>query len=405
MLKSGLTTEDIDMAIGVISGAFGGAWLEELIAKRKETPPLLQHPVMIGSASGSFPHLMEVIELSTYLVAFGKDKNISKTILNLKILEQYNDNLFQLAMAYRFKKLGFSTDLEPPIMDGQLGDFQSIKDNIKIMAECSVLHEWTVRETERNAFWTKCVVRLKQLYKSGGNQIIVDIVSKSALSFDTSFDQLEKDIMRAGMGFLKTGTQQKIANDIYEISVATMDPEIKRELDTDARAYFAKTTWDQIISFNYATATIPGDMTSVDLNQQKHQSLLRYKSTVRPEKEYSYSLEDRIDKKISAKTRQLRSHPNDFTSIFFVCVEGKIDEMNKSRVGKRLLTDTFKKIPSLNAVVIANRNLASNLSHRYQGTLFCNPSNPLDSHLFTSVNAIERNMDFVREFRISLNKK
>ncbi len=136
--QSGLTVADIDRAIGVIKSIFGLDWLESLEAKRKDmSNPFVQHPIIIGSASGSFTHLAELIELCLYLVSFKDDPCLSKIIPPMKETSAYSDNLFQLAMAYRFKKLGFNVLLEPPILNGQLGDFSAKFGDMQVMAECT----------------------------------------------------------------------------------------------------------------------------------------------------------------------------------------------------------------------------------------------------------------------------
>lgn len=389
--KSGLTLGDIDRVIGTTQGIFGHEWLQDLIDNRRDTLPIVQHPIMNGCSSGSFQYLMELLELCTCMVAFKDDKELYKIISPLKVLSSYGDNLFQLAIAYRFKRLGFTTTLEPSISNGLLGDFEATKNEIRIMAECTVLREWGVKEEEEKVFW-ECEEKLKKLYKNGADQIVIDVVTKNALTFKT-LENLRDDILKVATEFFKTNQTSKICNNEYDISIYAMDFDTKSKLDADPRVYFKNTGYDHCLSFSLISMRVSGDITSV-LGASAPTSILKYKNLSPPED----PLEDRINKKILGKVKQLKSHPTTHKSILFVDVEDKLEDVDIERVGKRLTNSIFKQIPSLNAVMVTKRTWTG-LGYQYQGTLLANPGNPLNHDLFMEFNTLERDIDFVQEWR------
>ena len=394
--ESGLTTEDIDQVIGVTKSIFGIDWLEDLAVKRKNKSPTSQHPILVGSTSGSFMALMELVELCTYLLAFKDDKNLKIIISSLKQNSSYGDSMFQLASAYRFRKLGFSVELEPSILNGHLADFRATKGDLDIFAECTMLREWGIRVDEREAFF-EGAQKIKRLHKKTIIEMVIDIVSKTVLSFE-NLEEIKKQIEKLGTDFLNSGVEQKAANTSYEISVRKLDEDIREFLDSKRKNIPVEGDWDQVLTFSLAEPKIYGDITTVDLKAIIKQTVIRYKSLVRPEEEFSYSLEDRLDKKIGNKKEQLRSHPNGSLSLLFVGVEDKLEDANNDRIGHRINSNVFSGIKTLNGVFISKREW-NNLRYQHQGTFFNNLSNPFNGHLFDAFNTSERDIDFVKEWR------
>lgn len=398
--RSGLTTEDVEQVLGVAQSLFGKEWLEDLIKVRKETPMFSQHPIMVGSSSGSFNHLIELVEVCTYFVSFKGDKEIMTLIPPIKEVSSYGDVLFQLAMAYRFKKLGFNVILEPAIENGLLADFTATLGDIKVVAECTVLREWRVRVDERDAF-EQCIDKLKKIHKKGGREFSIDIVCKKPLTFET-MDSLRVDIVKVGTDFINTQVAITISTDLYKISITAFTEEIKKLLSSGTKADFKKLgDWDQIASFGLGTQKVGGDITSA-LDNIERECLIRYKSIAPPEEEFAYSLEDKIDKKVGTKTRQLKSHPKDHKSILFVEVEDKLDGLDFDRTVRRLKGSVFKKVPTLSGIFISKRDWSEEIRHQYQGIFISNEENPLNKHLFDAFNSQEVSISFPEEWRSSL---
>ena len=312
-------------------------WLEELASKRKDMPnPFLQHPLILGAASGSFPHLIRLIELCTYLVSFKDAKELTYIISSMRQESSYGDNLFQLAMTYRFQKMGFSTQLEPPILNNLLGDFSAQRDDLRIMAECTVLREWGVQE-EIRAVFMDCCERLKKIYRKSSKYFVLDIQSKTNLTFK-NIQPLRDLIVGVGTEFIRTGNSVEVEDDFYRVTISEMSDEMKIRIEANSQAYYRelgdKEGWDQILGFRIGVARIPGDVTSVEFNSMSSEALMRYKSLISSEDEFIYSLEDKLDKKVDGKLRQLRSHPKDHLSLLFIEVEDKLDGLNFERVHK-----------------------------------------------------------------------
>jgi hypothetical protein len=389
--KSGITSNDIDKVVSTTQGIFGHDWLEDLIKVRQETPPFAQHPIMNGCASGSFTHLMDLIELDTCIVSFKDDKELSKIIPPLKMVSSYNDNFFQLVIAYRFKKLGFITKLEPKIENGLLADFEAVKDDEKIIAECTLLRGWGVREEEQKVFW-ECVFNLRRLYKKGADRIVIDIVSTNALTFET-LKTMRTDIIKVVDGFYKDKKNTKLSNEFYEINIYEVDAETNLKLRTDGETYFKSLKLDYVLSFSLVPPKITGDITSA-VGVAGPTSILKYKNLT----PLIDPLEDRIDKKVRDKFKQLKSHPKGYVSVLFIEVEDKLENADIRRIGNRLL-NVFKEIPSLNAVILTKRNWTTALKHQYQGTVFSNPNNPLSDKLFQDFTLLERDINFINEWK------
>ncbi len=399
--ESVLTIEDIDQVIGMTKSIFGVDWLEDLASERKEQSPTSQHPILVGSSSGSFMALIELVELCTYLMSFKDDKNLLKNIIpTLKNASSYGDSLFQLATAYRFKKLGFSVELEPPILNGCLADFRAIKGDLDIFGECTVLREWGIRTHEREAFF-EASKKIKQFHQKTEEEIVIDIVLKTTLSFE-NLEEIKKQITSLGRSFLKTKTKQIASTDAYEISVTELDDKIRKFLTKQRGNLPREKEWDQIIAFSLAEPKVPGDVTTVDLNAPLKQTVIRYKTLLRPEKEFSYSLEDRLDKKVGEKARQLKSHPKGSSSLLFVNVEDNLKDMDGDRIMHRINKNVFSKIGTLNGVFISKREWEK-LRYNHQGTFINNGANSLNEHLFDAFNTNERDIDFVKEWRTVFN--
>jgi hypothetical protein len=395
---TGLSPGDIDNLMGVIESVFGTEMLDNWKSKQKDYP-LDQHPVIIGSTSGSFEYLVELMELGTYLLSFKSEKEISKLIADLKDASSYGDTVFQLAMAYRFKKLGFSVQLEPPIRNNQLADFVAELGDMRVMCECTVLREWSIWEEQRRAF-AICLNQLRKLYKKGATQIILSIVTKSSLSFKL-LPQIQESIMRVGSQFLRDGQPLTEKSDEYEISIVEMDQETKAALDADARAYYrSQKDWGQQVSFTLGEPAIPGDITTVDLSKSTHESLMRHRSENEPKEQHNYSLEDRLDKKVSSKLKQLGSHPVDCASILCIGVEDKIDGVDWDRVGRRLAGSIFKQVPNLTAILIARNEWLESQKHQYNGLVYKNDTTALYNQvMFDALNVLERDMNPVSEWK------
>lgn len=403
--QSGLKVSDIDQVIGVTKSIFGLDWLESLASKRKDLPnPFDQHPIIIGSCSGSFVHLIELIELCSYLLSFKNDKEIAKIVPSLKKESSYGDCLFQLAMAYRFKKLDFDVVLEPQISNGLLADFHALRGDLSIMAECTVLREWNIRQKQREIF-ADCLNKFKKIHKKTNKRFVLDIVSKKSLSSDT-LQILRDHIMKVGNDFLNNGVRVDIADEDYEISIYEMDDKISEKVDKDSRHYFKELSlqgWDQILSFSIGKASIPGDVTSVDFSRMRSESIMKHKSLITPEEEFEYSLEDRLDKKMLDKLRQIKEHPKGHLSLLFIEVEDKLENADFNRIGKRISRNIFSKVSTLDGVFIAKRNWTADLKHQYQGTFFSNSDNKFNDSLFLGFNIVERDINFIDEWRSLFN--
>ena len=77
----------------------------------------------------------ELMEVGLYLKEFYLDSAITECLNNLKVDKQYESTLFQMAFAYRFRKLGFKVGLEPLTLRGK-SDILLEDENRKYVVEC-----------------------------------------------------------------------------------------------------------------------------------------------------------------------------------------------------------------------------------------------------------------------------
>lgn len=121
-----------------VRGALGSPWVERetKVSERPQVRLSDIHPLYVSLGSARDADVIAVAELAIYLMEFKDDPKIGEAISNLRDGKKYRPTLFELAMAYRWKKGGADIVLEPPIPHG-LADFSAVVDGTTFIIECA----------------------------------------------------------------------------------------------------------------------------------------------------------------------------------------------------------------------------------------------------------------------------
>ena len=123
--KIGVTVAEADEAVSLVIGAFGIDWLNREADNFPESTPMpfrRHHMGGVISTAGE-TQLAEVLELATYLRVLAEVSGVGGLIAGLKA--QFHQALLQVTYAARLKMAGVEhMRLEPPALDGRLGDIR-----------------------------------------------------------------------------------------------------------------------------------------------------------------------------------------------------------------------------------------------------------------------------------------
>jgi hypothetical protein len=118
--------------------ALGSPWVER--QAREASKPQVRfsdvHPLYRNLGNATTGDIVVVAELALYLRAFKDDPRMASVLSNLRSGTKYRPTLFELAMAYRWKRAGARVILEPEIPHG-LADFAAEIDGTSFIAECA----------------------------------------------------------------------------------------------------------------------------------------------------------------------------------------------------------------------------------------------------------------------------
>lgn len=95
------------------------------------------HPLYIWLRSSAEVALVEVAELAKYLAEFRDDPAIEGLLAHLRARADIEPTVFELAMAYRWKRAGATVTLAPILPTGKTADFSAEVDNVVYTAEVS----------------------------------------------------------------------------------------------------------------------------------------------------------------------------------------------------------------------------------------------------------------------------
>jgi len=133
-----ISSSTVDDLTDIFLAAFDRSFLEHVPRKNSRITgeEVIAHPLISAILNESYPlGVAELLELALYLKSFCHDPSIGDILVNLKNPRQYHCTMFQLAMAFRVKKIGTDIRIEPPTMRGK-ADLSFIFNGSKYIGEC-----------------------------------------------------------------------------------------------------------------------------------------------------------------------------------------------------------------------------------------------------------------------------
>ena len=117
----GMLTDRITEACHVVFTAFGDEWLRRELLKvnPKAYGVLAGHPLARAFQTCQPSHVSEIVELATYLKLFASERHMEKLIAALSATEHFENTRFQLAMAYRYRRVGVGVTIDPRTAKGK----------------------------------------------------------------------------------------------------------------------------------------------------------------------------------------------------------------------------------------------------------------------------------------------
>lgn len=123
---------------GIVVSSFGSAWLKRECASLARGRAFHEmHPMFSLLRSGAEVALVEVAEIATYLREFQDDPSFGDVLHHLRAARDFRSAVFELAMAFRWKRAGADIRLGPPLKTGKRADFAAVIDGVDYIVEVS----------------------------------------------------------------------------------------------------------------------------------------------------------------------------------------------------------------------------------------------------------------------------
>lgn len=135
----GLEDAVIRTAFCTVFNAFGDEWLRKELPKcdpKRYGGILAGHPLIHKLRMGQPPQVSEVVELALYLTEFFEEPHFSEIVQRMKDTTHFDNAVFELAVAYRFKKVGCRCVFQPATRGG-IADLHVEHGDHAWVVECS----------------------------------------------------------------------------------------------------------------------------------------------------------------------------------------------------------------------------------------------------------------------------
>jgi hypothetical protein len=135
------------------------------------------HPLYIWLRSSAEAGLVEVAEFATYLKAFENDPSLEDVLAHLRTREDFEPAMFELAMAYRWRRAGATVTLAPSLPGGGKADFGAVVEGINYTVEVSSSPRRMIDPVA--ASFAKTVLKAIRTAASDHDHIAVELVLTS----------------------------------------------------------------------------------------------------------------------------------------------------------------------------------------------------------------------------------
>jgi len=381
LVAAGYRTDDVVSAYEDLYRIFGRQWIERQFARResilkKGGPFFEMHPLLAGMGTYSSPAIVRTLELIHALRVLEKDPELPSLLAQLRAWDQFDHAWYALRIALRFTLLGFDVTLEPNTTDGK-ADILGSRDDLAIGVECVTICQLrgcdeaeAIRaiaddlETGMTPGWV-LEITLKASLTPGVEKRLRALVGK--LLSRPSPTSEETSVASATLR-LPTEEERAALSGPVGLKGARAESEFIRAQWADG--------WNICIA-EKISADDPDDPQTYDPSNMTRLWMLKVRLHEEATVE-SLSPEGEIDKRISAKFRQIKTHPPAWTSAIFLNVPYDLGTLDRERILRRLAGEQPSRCGNLSAVFITQNRWVGQRNY-----LWCAPMVlPAATHFF-----------------------
>jgi len=312
---------------------------------------------------------VQIVELAKYLSELRNQPNINEIIVMLRNKSQFEATRLNLAISYRFLKVGFENlVVEPEIPRGK-GDIQCSYKGDSFIVECSIL----VEDNLERYFTDLLVLRIEKGIKDKVLEVGIEIEFSKRVnnqSIDETIEQIRK--ARHKYGRKENVGQWKGASFISSVAKGR----IFKLSATDRTTKPDMRKWDVVLGLAFRTPKEKGNIYSINLDKQMRTGMIFLKG-LRPKKRPK-SLYERVKKRIESKRSQTHGLDKEFRRLFVFMTEKRVESFDWSKIWDGI-RPSFKAKNNIAGMLFVDRRqtiLDGKIRYAYPQILFHNPYFP-----------------------------
>jgi hypothetical protein len=351
LVAAGYVQSEVVRAYEELYEAFGEDWIEEQFA-RKSGGILDGHPLLAGMGSAGMPQIVQALEVAVILRRFAHDPALPSLVGRLRDWDQFGDVYYALRIGLRFTLIGFRVQLEPETVGGK-ADILAHRDDLHIGIESTAIR-WRFKGRTALDSFNAILHEIKLPPRS-----VLEIVLRRDLTRETELAvcRLIRDLLEKGTGPRRSATSETATVSLrppraQELEVLTRTDDMQPTQESFALMDSVRgRQWDLAIVEGTVRGGDPNDPRTYDVSEVRRESVVKVRFH-RRKRGKQRSLEDKIDRKVSSKLGQIRSHPREWTSALFLNVPYDLDSLDAQRIWRRLAGDQLARCENLSAVFV-----------------------------------------------------
>lgn len=311
-----------------VINAIGRKWLENDHSKSsKDDSKKTMSQVLVPTVTKLVTNpinttAIQLVELSHYLVEAKDQPRLNIAIDMLKNPDQFEAGRFNLAMFYRFSKVGWKNLLlEPDIPRGK-GDFIGEYEGAKYLVECSILEE----DTTQRKLYDQIDLSLQNAVKDKALEVGIEIEFTNIGNSDTVTETIKS--IREARNLFGKGQPPDTSEKSFSSSVAK--GRIFKLSDSDKRKVPDMKKWDNVFAVTYGKPLEERNIYTIDLDNQTRTGMIFMKGLSIESKQKS--LYERLKNKVETKITQTHGLEKGMKRIFIIMTENKVEDYDWDKI-------------------------------------------------------------------------